>query len=124
MIRDLARPHAPWIALIALMGLLALARLHTYHEPFERDITIYAVIGHEMWQGRQLYSDLWDIKPPAAMCTFALAEAAAGYGPGAVYLLNVAAGFLILGGIYRAARGFSGSTATGLWGAFLWLILS
>ena len=44
----------------------------TYHEPARGDQAIYAVIGHELLKGRQLYADLWDHKPPAIHVTYAL----------------------------------------------------
>src|ERR1044071_3658617 len=77
------------LALIVLSAIIAWARLHTLHEPLERDITLYAVISHEMLYGRQLYSDLWEHKPPAVFLTFGAAERIVGYGPYAIYLLGV-----------------------------------
>jgi hypothetical protein len=43
-------------------------------------LTTYAVIAHEMLDGKQLYSDLWDHKPPGVHVTYAVAELLAGYG--------------------------------------------
>lgn len=51
--------HFSLTILICFCVLIALARLHTYDEPFERDILTYAVFAHEMLAGRELYSDLW-----------------------------------------------------------------
>jgi hypothetical protein len=111
-----------WI-LCALAALLSLARLHTYDEPLERDITTYAVIGHELLAGRPLYSDLWDHKPPAVHVAYAAAELVAGYGPRAVYLLNVAASVATLLGVYAAAA-WASSPAGGLLAAALWTVVS
>ena len=55
----------PLVILLGLSAVIFLQRLHTYHEPLERDLTLYAVIGHEMLGGRALYSDLCENKPPA-----------------------------------------------------------
>jgi hypothetical protein len=55
---NLFKEHLPLAILIALCILIALARLHTYNEPFERDLMTYAVMAHEMLAGRELYSDL------------------------------------------------------------------
>jgi len=52
-------------AIAGLSGLIFFARLHTYGEPLERDLTTYAVIGHDMLGGKTLYTDLWDDNPPA-----------------------------------------------------------
>jgi 4-amino-4-deoxy-L-arabinose transferase-like glycosyltransferase len=103
--------------------LIAAQRLHTYNEELERDIPCYAVIGHEMLQGRELYTDLWDNKPPALHVTYAAAEAVAGYGPRAIYLLNVAFGVVILLGVYAAGRAAGGGTAGGLWAAAFWTVI-
>src|SRR5262249_53966928 len=114
------------VAVLALLGVLvALARLHTYDEPLERDLTTYAVIGDELLHGKALYSELWDHKPPAVHATYAVAEFLAGRGPAAVYWLGVAAAVLTLIGVYRAGRllpqehGFRGVSA-GLWAAAFW----
>src|SRR5438874_11529227 len=80
------------LVILTLSGLFALIfflRLHTYHEPLERDLTTYAVIAHEMLDGKALYSELWDHKPPAIHVTYAAAELIAGYGPKSILLMNV-----------------------------------
>ena len=70
----------PAAALLGLCALIFSLRLHTYDEPLERDLTTYAVIAHEMLNGKNLYSELWDHKPPAIHVTYAAAELIAGYG--------------------------------------------
>jgi hypothetical protein len=108
--------------LVCLVGLLVLARLHTYHEPLERDITTYAVIAHELLAGRQLYSDLWDHKPPAIHLTYAAAEALVGYGEASVFLLNILAGVVTLVGAYTA--GSASGREGGVWAAAFWVLIS
>ncbi len=110
------------IVLGALALLIAAARLHTYHEPLERDITSAAVIAKEMLGGRALYADMWDHKPPAIHVTHALAILLVGHGPGAIYLLNVAAAIATLFGVYAAASAVGG-VAGGLWGALFWTLV-
>ena len=45
------------ILLLALMcGAVAAQRLRTYGEPFEHDLMMYAVIGHELLHGGSLYT--------------------------------------------------------------------
>lgn len=107
------------LTLVALGALIVIARIHTYHEPLERDITGAAVLGRELLAGRALYADMWDHKPPALHVTHALAILLAGYGPGAIYLLNVAAALTTLLGVYTAAAAVGGHIA-GLWGAAFW----
>ena len=110
------------VVLAALAILIAAARLHTYHEPLERDITSAAVIAKEMLAGRALYADMWDHKPPAIHVTHALAILLVGHGPGAIYLLNVAAAIATLLGVYAAASAVGG-VAGGLWAALFWTLV-
>jgi hypothetical protein len=56
--------------------------------------------------------------------TYAAAVAVAGYGPGAIYLLSVAAAVATLLGVYRAAAAICGGPASGLWAAGFWALLS
>jgi len=104
-------------------------RLHTYEEPVERDIGNHAVIGHEMLQGRKLYSDLWDSKPPAIFVTYAIADALVGYGPGSVYFVGVVAAIITLLGVYWAGSAVGrpveahGSVPGGLWAAAFWTFI-
>lgn len=111
------------LVLLLLAALICFERWHTYQEPLERDITTYAVIGHEMLRGRKLYSDLWDCKPPLLYLTFSAAEILAGYGASEIYLLNILASLLTLWGVYRAGRRIGGM-AGGLWASFFWAVLS
>ncbi|OGL01939.1 MAG: hypothetical protein A3I14_10430 [Candidatus Rokubacteria bacterium RIFCSPLOWO2_02_FULL_73_56] len=109
--------------LLALAALLVLARLHTYDEPIETDLSAAAVITREVLDGRTLYADMWDHKPPALALTHAAAQLVTGYGPGAIFLLNVVAGVAGLLGAYAAAAAL-GSPAAGLWAAAFWATVS
>jgi 4-amino-4-deoxy-L-arabinose transferase-like glycosyltransferase len=108
--------------LLCFCFIIALERWHTYDEPFERDITTYAVIAHEMLQGRPLYSDMWDLKPPAVFVTYVVGEVLAGYGAASIYLLGVSAAIFTLLGIYRAGAIYGGRRC-GLSAALLWTIV-
>lgn len=110
------------VAFLLFAAAIALARLHTYDEPLERDITTYAVIGHEALHGRSLYSDLWDHKPPAIHATFAAAEMLGGYGAAAIYGLGVAAALIALLGVMAAAAAASAGAA--LWAGAFWVVVS
>jgi len=114
--------YLPLLILAGLSLVIAVMRLHTYNEPFERDITSHAVIAHEMLAGRQLYSDLWDSKPPAIFVTYAIADALVGYGPRSVYFLGVAAAVITLLGAYWAGSAYGGR-AGGLWAAAFWAVI-
>jgi hypothetical protein len=109
--------------MLLLVAALCVQRLRTYDEPFQRDIMTYAVIGHELVLGNELYSDVLDHKPPAVYATFALAERLVGYGPGEVYLVNVLFGALAMAGLAAAAAQAAGP-AWGLVAALFWLLFS
>jgi hypothetical protein len=110
VIREPAPPtgQVPRMVTAAVLGLLVVVtvvtRLHTYGEPLERDLATYAVIAHELSDGRRLYSDLWDHKPPVTHLTYAAAQALAGVGPGSVYLLGVLTALATLLGVFWAGR--------------------
>jgi hypothetical protein len=110
----------PLFVLLGLSALIGLQRLYTLSEPLERDLTLYAVIGHELLAGRSLYSDLCENKPPAIFVTYAAAEWLAGYGSAAIYLLGVISAIITLLGIYWVGYSLSNSTGTGLWAALFW----
>ncbi len=97
---------------------MAAARFHTYREPMERDIHIYAVTAHEMLKGRLLFTDLWVNTPPAIFITYALGEKIAGYGPFEFYLLWLLAASVTLVAVYSAGRVMG--EVGGLWAAVFW----
>ena len=114
----------PIAALLGLSALIFFARLHTYGEPLERDLTTYAVIGHEMLGGKALYTDLWDHKPPAIYVTYAAAELIAGYSRDSIFLLNISAAFATLLACYFAGSAAGGGRLGGLVAATLWALAS
>ncbi len=114
----------PIAALIGLCALIFVLRLHTYDEPLERDLTTYAVIAHEMLNGKSLYADVWDHKPPAIHVTYAAAELVAGYGRRSIFLLSVLATIGTMWSCYAAGRAIGGGAFPGLLAAALWAIVS
>jgi 4-amino-4-deoxy-L-arabinose transferase-like glycosyltransferase len=120
--RSRTRAAVAAAVLAAICGLIVLQRLHTYAEPFERDIATYAVIAREMRQGRPLYSDLWDNKPPLLYVIFAAAQMAAGEGPGSVFLMGVACAVVTALALF-AAGATGTSTGVGLWTAAFWAVV-
>jgi 4-amino-4-deoxy-L-arabinose transferase-like glycosyltransferase len=114
----------PAAALLGLCALIFSLRLHTYDEPLERDLTTYAVIAHEMLNGKNLYSDLWDHKPPAIHVTYAAAELIAGYGRNSIFLMNVAAAIATLVACYFAGSAGGRGPLGGLIAATLWTLAS
>jgi 4-amino-4-deoxy-L-arabinose transferase-like glycosyltransferase len=114
--------YLPLLVLVALSAFIAILRIHTYEEPFERDITSHAVIAHEMLAGHPLYSDLWDSKPPAIFVTYAIADALVGYGPSQVYFIGVVAAIITLVGAYWAGSAYGGRVG-GLIAAAFWAVI-
>lgn len=120
LVSRLATAAALLLCVAAIFG----ARLHTFDEPLERDLTTYAAIGHEMLHGRPLYSDLWDHKPPAIHITYAAAEICAGYGPHAIFLLGVTSALLTLAALSWAGWLVSCSLAGAAWAGIFWTLCS
>jgi 4-amino-4-deoxy-L-arabinose transferase-like glycosyltransferase len=118
-----AKKNWPAAVLIALCLIVFLARLHTYREPLERDLTTYAVIAHEMLAGKALYRELWDHKPPAVHVTYAAAELIAGYGRDSIFLMNVAAALATLFVCYWAGT-LTGGRVAGCFAAAFWAVTS
>jgi hypothetical protein len=129
-IRPTEAEDHPWkrrrtILVLLFLGLvIALARLHTCHEPPEPDLATYTVIGKGLLEGRTLYSGLWHQKPPATHVTYALGVWVGGFGPGAIYLLNVFAAGAIMLGVFFAGKALDGRAETGLWAAGFWVLIS
>lgn len=118
------RKFLPVAALVGLCALIFSLRLHTYDEPLERDLTTYAVIAHEMLNGKELYSELWDHKPPAIHVTYAAAELVAGYGRNSIFLMTVAASIATLLACYFAGSAGGRGSLAGLIAATFWTLVS
>ena len=113
------------VLVLACLGLLILLmRLHTYSEPLETDLTSYAVIGHEMLEGRALYTDLWDHKPPGIHLTYAAGTLLFGYGRFAVFAMGMLAALATMLGVYRLASWMTKDRTSALWAAAFWSVLS
>lgn len=119
-----ARRLAPVAGLVALAALMAALRVHYYDWPPNRDVTEYAVTAHELLHGRELYSDIWNPKPPAIFVSYGAAELLLGYGPGQIYALNLLCGVIILLGVYAAGPAGGFGPAAGLWAAAFWTAIS
>jgi len=75
-----------------------------------------------MLSGRDLYSDLWDSKPPAIWVTYAVAELLVGYGPNQVLALGILAALATLGAVFAAGMTQGGRTAA-IVGAVAWTVI-
>jgi hypothetical protein len=112
------------VVLAALAATILLLRAHTFSEPFERDLTSYSVQAHEVIEGKHLYADIPDQKPPGIQLTFALGEVLFGYRPASLHILNVLVSTLTMLGVF-AATCFAGmQRATALLAAGFWTFAS
>jgi 4-amino-4-deoxy-L-arabinose transferase-like glycosyltransferase len=107
-------------AFAVLGGIIVLQRLHTYAEPLDRDVGTYVVIAQAMRHGRELYTDLFDHRPPLVFVLYALAQALVGVGAPSVFLLSVAAAVATGLALYAAA---GSEWPVGLWAAAFWALI-
>ena len=106
--------------LAAAFFVIAAQRLRTFDQVPNRDVLLYGVIGHELLNGRQLYSDLWDHKPPLIYVSYAFAETLVGFGEQQLYLLAV-----VLACWTAAAIAWCGArvgAASAAWALSLWVL--
>lgn len=81
-----------WAALLGvLIALIGVARWRVADEPADHDVCTYAIVGKELRHGRQLYAQVWDMKPPAIFATYAIGQWLAGEGPAMPWLLCLVA---------------------------------
>ena len=113
-----------WLALTLFIVVIFLSRIPGIDEPLERDITSYAVIGHEILNGKHLYSDVWDHKPPAVYGVFAAFEYLFGYGQFTIYIMGAVFSALTLVGLYFSIYRYSQNNYFAIGAGLAWLILS
>lgn len=92
------------IIIVFCILFIILIRTRTINEPFERDIGTYAVYGHEMLHGKNLYSYLFDQKPPLLYLTYAGFELLFGYGVTYIYIIGVTFAVVTLVLIYKIGK--------------------
>ncbi len=111
------------LLLAGMVVLIVFLRLHYENEPLERDITTYAYVAHNMLEGENLYSELWDHKPPAIYGVFMLGELLFGYNQFAITALGII--FTLISGafLYLFLDRITDST-TALLGAAFWALAS
>ncbi|MCZ7648961.1 MAG: hypothetical protein M5U26_27510 [Planctomycetota bacterium] len=112
------RPAAAVLPLA--FAVLAAARLHTWNEPLEFDLTSYSVAAREWRHGRALYAELWDHKPPALFAAYAAAQALCGMTEASLYLLWLVPACLTAAGLYAAGAALTRSRLGGVLAAAFW----
>ena len=114
----------PLVFLLAFSAFIAFDRAVISQVPFNVDPGSYAVVSHELLNGKSLYVDIWDHKPPAVFVAYAAAELLFGYSPQTLVILNLLLSIITLLGIYYAGKAGRGGIVTGLWAAALWALFS
>lgn len=98
-------------------------RVHTLKEPMPRDMGHYAVVAHEMLQGRHLYGDLFAQKPPLIYWIYCLGELIGGYTERSLFLISsLGASFVILC-VYQLGKAFTNRRWVGLYAATIFTII-
>jgi len=97
-------------------AVLVIARAASFCDLPEWDIATYSLIADELVHGRGLYTDIWDMKPPAVFYTYAVVQTAFAASPLSVYLLSVLTAVATLAAVWLVARR-SSLTAAGWAGA-------
>ena len=103
-----------------LLGTLILGvRRLAWGLPVSVDIASYAVGARELLQGRPLYADVWDMKPPGIFLLMAGWDFLAGMGEAQVWALGVLVALLTCAGVGLIAWRLGGRGA-GIMAALLW----
>ena len=109
--------------LAVLTVAMALERLYTFEEAFERDLMVYMVVADRWLDGQSLYADIWDHKPPAIHWTYALFASIFGPTPLAIWVMGVSMSVVTMVGCFVAARRMAGMMAA-LGAAYVWAFVS
>jgi hypothetical protein len=109
-------------ALILFPIILVLLQFFWLQAPLERDQSIYFLIAHQLIEGRDLYSDLWDHKPPAIHFAYVLAQIVVGYSIVAIWLLGVVLAVLTAFGLDFVARNLNFSKYGRIATISLWIV--
>lgn len=108
--------------LLVIGGLVLVTHLRIRDWTVNMDLKIYAIGAHEILHGRQLYTDIWDLKPPAVMLTYMAYELIFGYGQHTLSIMAITCNLLIVLGIYRLAVASRMGPWAGLAGALIWAL--
>lgn len=122
---NLIKKHLAIFFLIIICAfIIVFERLHTYDEPLNWDITAKAVIAHELLNGKKLYAEIWDHKPPGIHASYLLAEIIVGYGQQEAFFLNIVFGLLIVCSLLWASKLWNIDRQFSYLPAIAWAIVS
>lgn len=112
-----------WVVLSFLTLMIVWQRWYTFDQPLDCNSAAWAVIAHEVLNGRALYTDIYDQSPPGIFAAYGIAEALVGYGHQSIFLLNITTGILTLVAVFVAVRSLGASTAGALWASTFWAVI-
>lgn len=115
-------PQMVRTALLFLALLILISRLSTFNEAFERDIMQYMVMADGVLQGRPLYADLLEFRPPAVFWTYALFAKIFSVNPLAIFMMGLTCAWLTLWCCYVAGYHIAGRRG-GLLAAAVWTVI-
>jgi hypothetical protein len=107
--------------LCIVVGLLG---LNFYDWPPNRDITTYGTMAQELINGKALYVDVWDIKPPAIFITYMIAQWLVSSKPLQILLLDLLPTVVVLVALIKSGREAGFGNAAGVWSGLFWVVLS
>lgn len=111
------------LLLLISIGLIA-ERTLLPSPPLGRDPAAYALISSEVLDGKRLYEDVWDHKPPAIFVVYGAMVSMFGMSERAFFGLNVIVVLISLLGIFFAGGLGPGQRPAAVIAAFLWAVLS
>jgi Dolichyl-phosphate-mannose-protein mannosyltransferase len=120
--RVVQHPLCAVSVLLACVLYMTVGLCLAYDDPAGADQSLNAAVGHEILNGRRLYADVWDQKPPLVYVAYAASELLVGYGRQQFFLLNLAGWTVTLAGLYLSARLMAGPLA-GIGAGLLWAFL-
>lgn len=106
-----------------LCVLIIVIRLHGINEPLERDLTTYGYIAHNLINGENLYSYLWDHKPPGIFAVYMLGERLWGYDQRSITYVGILFSIISLYFIYLYLKHAYGKEVAFI-GSLLWVLAS
>jgi hypothetical protein len=95
-----ARPRPRWLWLAGPLAVFAILRLPSFFEPhWYTDEAGYVITARGLLQGKLLYAQIWNNKPPIHLWTVAADTALLGSSEAALHLLTFLSGLLTLGAV-------------------------
>jgi len=102
---------------------IVVSRWHAMGQPLYTNLVCYAAFGRELLEGKILYRDLWDHKPPGIFATYAMSEYLLGTGRAVFFFLGSLTAFLGMLGVYRAVWAMGCEWKYALLSSALWAFL-